>query len=464
MLIQRATFLDGVSADVRLEHCRIATIGQLAPYPGELVIDAAGGVLLPGLHDHHLHVASLAASLHSVACGPPHIIDAEAFASAVRVPGTDWLRGFGYHESVAGLPDAAALDQIQPERPVRIQHRSGRLWFFNSAGLSKILEGHTPPPGLERSAGIFTGRLFDEDSWLRQVLGSQPPSFAEVGDLLARAGVTGITEISPANEAAIARHFAAEHESGALPQKTLLAGNLSLRQTDMAPGLTLGPAKLHLHEADLPSLDDAVDFARRAHAQNRPLAVHCATEVELIFTLAMFEEAGPKPGDRIEHASVARSGTMDDIARLGLAVVTQPHFIAERGDAYHRDVPPESHADLYRLRSFLDAGIPLAAGSDAPFGQPDPWASMRAAMSRQTAEGKTIGAAEALTPEEALDLYLRDPQALHRTRHIEPGAPADLCLLDCPWQAARQHLSSHSVRATFIDGRLVHDRIDQPPA
>ena len=111
---------------------------------------------------------------------------------------------------------------------------------------------------------------------------------------------------------------------------------------------------------------------------------------------------------------------------------------------------------LYRQASFLKAGIPLAAGSDAPFGSLDPWLAMRAAISRQTAEGQSIGADEALTPEQAVALYLADPDDLSRQRTLEIGAPADLCLLHKPWQSARKSLKSSLVRATFIGGNLVH--------
>ena len=100
----------------------------------------------------------------------------------------------------------------------------------------------------------------------------------------------------------------------------------------------------------------------------------------------------------------------------------------------------------------------LAAGSDAPFGNCDPWASMTAAVSRHTDNGASIGESEALTPEQALDLFLRDPKALNRRRRLAVGAPADLCLLDRSWASARAALSSAYIRATFIDGRLIFDR------
>jgi predicted amidohydrolase YtcJ len=105
-------------ADVRIVAGRIDGIGRLMPQPGEPVLDAAGGALLPGLHDHHLHLMSYAAALGSVRCGPPEVTDAAALAAALaRADAVDprgWIRGIGYHESVAGDIDRAWLDRHGP--------------------------------------------------------------------------------------------------------------------------------------------------------------------------------------------------------------------------------------------------------------------------------------------------------------------------------------------------------------
>ena len=464
MLIQRAGLLDGAIADVRIRGRRIEAIGRLPPRSGEAVLDAAGGLLLPGLHDHHIHVAALAAATTSLPCGPPQVVDLDGLTAALRAPGTGWLRGIGYHESVAGLLDAAVLDTISPARPVRVQHRGGRMWFFNSLALDLLLSGRAAPPEFERVGGRLTGRLFEGDAWLRAALGSRPPSFEQVGSMLALHGVTGLTDMTPGNDAVIARHFAAERQAGRLPQKTLLAGRPDLRVADMSKGIRLGPVKLHLHEAALPRPEDMIAAILAAHAKERTAAVHCATEIELVFALAAFDEAGTMRGDRIEHASVAPDSAVAEIARLGLAVVSQPHFIVERGDAYRASIALPDQPLLYRLLAFLDAGVTLAGGSDAPFGGVNPWISMAGAVTRTTAAGAQIGAAETLTPEQALSLYLAAPEALDRVRCVEVGAPADLCLLDRDWRRARTDLASVGVRATWIDGRPVNNGVDQAPS
>jgi predicted amidohydrolase YtcJ len=184
--------------------------------------------------------------------------------------------------------------------------------------------------------------------------------------------------------------------------------------------------------------------------------VHCVSEVELVFTLALFEAAGAIAGDRIEHASITAPDHIARMAALGLHVCVQPHFVAERGDQYLADVEPRHLPDLYRLRTLADAGLVLAGGSDAPFGKSDPWAAMRAAVSRRTPAGAVIGAGEALTPEAALALFLSDPIDLACERAVAPGAAADLCLLDRPWAKARERLDAGDVCACWISGRIVH--------
>ncbi len=458
LLIRDASLLDGQAADIRIAQGKIIEIGRdLAG--AEPAVEAAGGLLLPGLHDHHIHIAATAAGFASVRCGPPEVENEQALANSLGQPGEGWLRGIGYHENVTGrLIDRRWLDGVNSKRPLRVQHRSGRMWIFNSVGLALLLgTGIAAPPGLERE----TGRLFDDDGFLRRALGGVPPNFAQVGAMLARRGVTGVTDMSPGNDDAIAAHFAQAQDSGALPQRAILAGRLELGGSGLPAGLRLGPFKLHLHEAQLPDFDGTVAAIRTAHAQNRPVAVHCVTEVELVFTLAALAEAGPHPGDRIEHASVTPAALLEEIAAQDLIVVAQPHFVAERGDAYRAAIVQAEWPDLYRLQSFGSAGVTLAGGSDAPFGAADPWAAMQAAVTRRTAHGQVLGLQEALTPEAALALFLADPAELRRTRQVQIGASADLCLLSQPWHRVREDLSGACVRASFIGGRLFADGVDQ---
>ena len=465
MLIRNAELRPGTIVDVRVNGARIAAVDRkLAAEPGEPVLDARGGALLPGLHDHHVHLLALASSLESLRCGPPEVSTEEHLAQRLRERAAlsdgsdaDWIRGIGYHESVAGDIDRAWLDRVLPDVPVRIQHRSGRLWIVNSRGLARLAAGAAQPgtaPVPDHDA-LAAGRLLDADRWLRERLGGQPPALHRVSELLASFGVTGVTDAGARNSLAEYRHFVDCTARGELQQNLIVMGDASLDGAADTSQVWRGPTKLYLREAALPALEDFCASIERSHAAGRTVAVHCVTETELVFAISALASAGSRPGDRIEHASVAPPDVLSLLAQHGLTVVTQPNFVRERGDAYLTDIPGREQPWLYRGRAFLEAGIALAAGTDAPLGDPNPWFAMQAAVDRRTLSGRVLGDAEGLSPEEALALFSGDPLAPGGgLARIAQGSSADLCLLDRPWAAARADLAAVEVAATVQNGRL----------
>ena len=60
-------------------------------------------------------------------------------------------------------------------------------------------------------------------------------------------------------------------------------------------------------------------------------------------------------------------------------VVTQPGFIYHSGDRYLEQLAEQDIANLYPLKAWLDAGLPVATSSDAPVVPPEPLAGIQAA-------------------------------------------------------------------------------------
>jgi len=207
-----------------------------------------------------------------------------------------------------------------------------------------------------------------------------------------------------------------------------------------------------LDDVTLPPLDELTGRISDAHAAGRPAAVHCVTRVQLVLTLAALDRAGRLPGDRIEHGAIVGADSLPDLR--GLTVVTQPHFVTERGEQYAADVPADDLPDLWRLRSLIDAGVDVAAGSDAPFGNEDPWHVMRAAVRRSV----PFRADEAVSPARALALFLGEPAAPDLRRLVAPGRPADLALLRAGPLEVLDSLASDLVAATFVGGELGYAR------
>ncbi|HEY1988323.1 MAG TPA: amidohydrolase family protein, partial [Acidimicrobiales bacterium] len=144
VLIRRAEIPGVGTSDLRLEAGTIVEIGPaLEPGGADEVIEARGGAVIPGLHDHHLHLRALAAAADSVPAGPPDTTSVEQLAQRLASAATileshQWVRAVGYHPSVAGDLDRWSLDRLLSSHPVRVQHRSGSEWIVNSVGLEAM--------------------------------------------------------------------------------------------------------------------------------------------------------------------------------------------------------------------------------------------------------------------------------------------------------------------------------------
>ncbi len=431
MLIRRATLLDGTTTDIRVGD-QIDEMGDgLLVEPGEGVLYAGGGTVLPGLHDHHVHLRSAASALDSFLVGPPGVSTKTELTQLLSnaTPGPDgWIRAVGYHESVAGDLNRTALDAMVRSIPVRIQHRSGALWILNSEALGRV--------GL---AGHPDGRLRSADHGWSDLLQKRESDLAELSRRITATGVTGVTDATPD-----------------LAADDLVSLVVAHRRGEFRPRPSfLSPGKRILHDDRL-DLDALTDWIAGHHGAGLPVAVHCVTAAQLVVTIAALRAAGSHPQDRIEHAAVVPDDNLVDLAELGVTVVTQPNFVAERGDHYLADVPAAEHGQLWRVASLLKATVPVALSTDMPFGHGDPWTAMRAAVYRTTPSGVVLNANECISAREALTMFLGRPDRPGRARTVAIGQPADLCVLSEPPASALAELDAGMVAATIIGGELVY--------
>ncbi|MBV9514180.1 MAG: amidohydrolase family protein [Mycobacteriaceae bacterium] len=424
MLIRRATLLDGRVADIRVGDVISDVAPTLTRRHGEPVLDAQLGATLPGLHDHHVHLRSAAAALDSVGVGPPAVHTAAEFACAVTAaqPGADgWLRAVGYHESVAGELDRDRLDAVRRGTPLRVQHRSGALWILNSAALARI--GCPDHPD---------GRLPTSDVRLAKEVPRREPDLSALSRLCAAYGITGVTDATPD-----------------LTRDDVAGLTAAFRQRVRC----LAPGKKILHDDEL-DLDGLTEWINDRHADDVPVAIHCVTATQLVVAIAALRTAGSHPLDRIEHAAMVPDGSLRELAALGVTVVTQPNFVAERGDQYRHHIPADEQPQLWRVASLMRAGVAVAASTDAPFGALDPWAVMRAAVTRETPAGFVLGPEERIQPLQALQMFLGCAGHPAQPRRVAPGQPGDLCILSVPPSDALRALASDMVAATVVAGTV----------
>ncbi|GAB3760799.1 putative amidohydrolase YtcJ [Nocardioides ginsengisegetis] len=460
LFLHRAEVYGVGTFDCRIQGGVITQLGRgLREQPGDAVVDVRGGALIPGLADHHLHLAAMAAHDQSIdLAGRP--TDLALALRDCRPDESGWIRIVGYDDVAHGELDRYRLDTLTGDVPTRVQHRSGALWILNTVAVSRLEVAEAGQPGVERDGeGVPTGRLWRADHWLSEAVARSLPrrrdlSLRTVGKRLAACGVTHVADATPG--VTHLKLVADAVSEGAVEQHVLLMTTAAWPHAH--PRLTIGPAKLVVPDHEPLDLDGLVEQIRGAHARSRPVAIHCVTRAALALTLAAFDLAGTTRGDRIEHAAVAGHDLIAEVAKRDLTVVTQPSLVTRRGDDYWNRSDPEDRDDLWPYARLLDAGVRAAPSSDAPYGDADPWATLAASSSRRTRSGRLLGADERVAADVALRGML---SALDNPggppRAITVGAPADLVVLDRPLVEALEAPDKGCVRLTLISGRIVHD-------
>lgn len=208
--------------------------------------------------------------------------------------------------------------------------------------------------------------------------------------------------------------------------------------------------------------EEARRVVAAAAARGFAVASHAIGNAAIETALDAYDHAGAAlhraARPRLEHASFASASHVARIAAAGVAVVTQPAFVAMPA---LRDAPEIPGLPHIPLRSLLDAGALVAGSSDHPVTGFDPLDGVRAAVSRRNARGEVIEPEQRITLDEALALYTRSAAAVSGGRGrcgvLTPGARADLAVLSGPLRVASD-LDGLTVRETVLAGEVAFSR------
>jgi predicted amidohydrolase YtcJ len=211
-----------------------------------------------------------------------------------------------------------------------------------------------------------------------------------------------------------------------------------------------------------PYLDrDTLRAAVKATAdRGEQLIVHAVGDRALDHLLGVMEEVQPaaqwrEARPRIEHGDLLRRDAFARAAALGLTVVQNPsHFtIVDLVDRrLGRDSP--ARRELQPLRSLLQAGVPIAIGSDGPL---NPFLNIRFAVTHP------VNPSEAITVEQAVTAYTLG-SARAEMKELEKGMLragmlADLAVLSQDiFTVAPDALPATTSELTIVGGRIVHRR------
>ncbi len=144
----------------------------------------------------------------------------------------------------------------------------------------------------------------------------------------------------------------------------------------------------------------------------------------------------------------------------------QPYHAIDDGRWAEKRIGRERIRTTYAFRSLLDAGAPVAFGSDWTVAPIDPVLGLHAAVTRRTLDGANPGGwvpDEKIGVEETLRAYTRGAAYAGfmegRTGVLEGGAYADLVILDQnPFEVDPVVLDSVQVDLTMVEGGIVYRR------
>ena len=476
------------------------------------VIDLEGRRVVPGFNDAHVHFIDGADELVGVNLRPA--TDERDFARrlgehASKLPSGRWiLGGFWDHEAwpSKALPTRQAIDSVTPNHPVFVQRLDGHMGLANSlamklAGITR--ETQSPDGGtiVRDAAGEPTG-IFKDNAMGLVMKAVPPPSLDEIMEkaraALKHAAEHGVTSIQDMTASATElAAYQALRERGQLTARIYSIQNHGidgLVRAGIKTGfgddwIRIGGIKLFADGSMgsgtaaffepytddpttrgllLQSPEELQKAMVDADAAGFQLVVHAIGDRANAITIEAFGEVARVNGardrrPRIEHAQVVRDADKRRMARLGIIASIQPSHCIDDMRWAERRIGRDRCAIAYDFKSFVDAGVKVAFGTDWYVEPLDPMIGLYAAVTRQFPDGTPAGGwfpEEKITMAQAVEFYTLGAAYAQYAEaakgSIAPGKLADVVVLsqDIFTIPPRQILETRPV-LTMVGGRIV---------
>lgn len=475
--------------DVRITEGVVSEVAPRLRAGAEKVVAADGRWVIPGLWDHHVHVAQWALARHRLDLAPARSVEdalriVAAHVATLPAGAETVVQGWGHRSAMwSRRPTVPELDAVSRSHLVVLVSGDGHHAWLNSRALALL--------GLPARDGVVEERVwFEAYPRLAAMPGAQTLEAEAVRQAVVDAAAKGIVGIVDLESDACYRDWPQRVADGidqvrvrasCYPERLDDAIRAGLRSGDPLPGgaalVTMGPLKI-ISDGSLNTRTaycceryaDAGDLDRPRGVQNYPphelaallgratghgleVAVHALGDAAIDQALTAVEQTGAHGS--LEHLQLIRREDIPRLAALGLRASMQPAHLLD-----DRDVTmqcwPDRHDRCFAFASLARAGVPLALGSDAPVAPLDPWLAMAAAVHRSSDDRPPWNQAEALTARQALAAST-DGQGT-----IAPGSRGDVALLDddplAPSAATADsatRLRGMSCAATVVSGRVV---------
>lgn len=493
-----------------------AEISALAS-KGAQVFDAQGMTIVPGFIDCHNHPVG-ERLLYEVAVGNPFDVEFVTIASildkltakARQTPPGYWVEGFFYDDTKVKDKRPLTiqdLDKVSQDHPVMVQHRGGHTSFYNSKAfeLAGITRDTPDPPGgtFDRDAkGNLNGRVTDNALGVFEKVGSRPKFSAQeqqqrrrngaahISKQFVRYGLTSvhhedgdlasIEEIRDSGEllhrvnfqlgdadletmiaTGIRTGFGDEWVRIGATQEHTVDGSFSERTMSISTGYPSRPG----YKGNVTSTQEALDaWVERVHRARIQINCHANGDVAIGMMLRAVERAqqlfpvkDARP--KITHCTLINDELLRRIKSAGAVPMPFTSYAYYNADKFHF-YGEEFMRHAMAFRSFLDAGIPVAAGSDFYPGPFAPLMGMQGMVTRTGWNGEKWGLNQRITVDEALQvLTLNGAHASHEEAikgSITPGKLADFVVLSAdPHTVSPDTIKDIKVLRTVTDGTTV---------
>ncbi|MFB6132250.1 MAG: amidohydrolase [Halanaeroarchaeum sp.] len=460
------------------------------------VVDLGGRTVLPGFVDAHTHMLQLGRTeVHADLAGAESLdeaLDRLQAEGAGGDAGGEWILGFGWDETDwpdgEGPPTRTDLDAVSTERPVAASRVDLHSVALNSVAFDR-LGSDFPQTDVRTEAGEPTGLLVE--SAAEVVREAVAPDREQTREAIEAAidyaherGVTGVHDM--VRHPPVSRVYRDLDATGDLDLRVRI--NTMADRLDEVDALGLRPnhgsdfvrvgaikifvdgsigsrtAKVSEPFADAPeetgtwvqSPAELRNLVGRIDGDGHQLAAHAIGDEAVEAAIDALDR--PASRHRIEHLELVDESAVDRLASVGAVASVQPNFHrwAREGGLYARRLGDDRRLRSNPLRWLVDAGVPVAFGSD---GMPmDPLYGIEQAVTAP-------GSVQRLSVTEAVRAYTQGSAYAgfdeDRLGTIERGKLADFVVLSAsPWERAQKHSADPSaidVVATVVDGDVVYD-------
>jgi hypothetical protein len=461
--------------------------------------------VFPGFNDAHVHLASAGQTKLNVdLSGVKSLVEMQSKiqAFAKNSPAGHWLTGGNWDHTLWAsktLPTRQDLDKVTGDHPTFLDRIDGHISIANSAALAAAgITGKTTPPqggAIDLDAnGEPTGILRETAQGLIYKV-IPPPSHDErlkadqlaINDALAH-GITSVQDFSEWEDFLIYEELEKSGDlklriSEWLPFKAPLDelkkmrahhdANDPLLHTGFLKGFMDGSLGSRTAAMKAPYSDDPGNTGLPQYTQeqlNKMVVERAQAGFQIGFhaigdkAAAMALDAFDQPAvsrtarNRIEHAQVVDPADIPRFKKLGIIASMQPnHLLTDMNWAEDR-LGPKRAAYSYAWKAFLDAGVPLAFGTDYPVEPITPFRGLYCAVTRMNIKGtKTYFPENKLTRGQALYAYTQgSAYAEFAEKHkgkLIPGYDADFILVDRDlYKNPAQAIPYTHVQQTFVGG------------